>query len=49
MTQTQLSDEEQRALIVLMDSVMKRSQVDCILGKRTTTRSAAKSKTGLPA
>ena len=45
----QLSDEEQRALIVLMDSLMKRSQIDRILGKRTPARSAAKSKTGLPA
>jgi transcriptional regulator with XRE-family HTH domain len=46
----QLSDEEQRALMVLMDSLMKRSQIDRIMGaKRASPRTAAKSKAGLAA
>lgn len=40
----QLSDEEQRALIVLLDSLMKRSQIDKIMGARRTPQRSAKPK-----
>lgn len=45
----QLSDEEQRALIVLLDSLMKRSQIDRIMGTKRAPSRTAKSRGGLAA
>jgi len=44
-----LSDEEQRALIVLLDSLMKRSQIDKVMGAKRAPRRSVKTKAGAAA